>query len=212
VPCAREVHRAGAPHRRGTHHRHPRSGRVLHVLEQPARRRLRGLRPAAAGPGSDPDERRPHARRRRRETRFAGTGDLPNYFRKRYGPGWALVGDAGYHKDPLTAFGITDAFHDVELVVDALDQSLSGDRPFDDAMGEYQRRRDEAALPMFELTCQLAALEPPPPETKALFGAMLGNQAAIDDFASVMAGTLPPPAFFEPGNIGRIMEGAQPPG
>jgi flavin-dependent dehydrogenase len=145
-----------------------------------------------------------------REARFAGTGDLPNYFRKPYGPGWALVGDAGFHKDPLTAFGITDAFHDVELLVDALDQSLKDERPFDDAMLDYQQRRDEAAMPMFELTCQLAAMEPPPPEMQALLGAVHGNQEAMDGFVSVMAGTLEPPAFFSPENIGRIMEQAQP--
>jgi flavin-dependent dehydrogenase len=144
-----------------------------------------------------------------REARFAGTGDLPNYFRKPYGPGWALVGDAGYHKDPITAFGITDAFRDVELLVDALDQSFTGSRPFDDAMHDYQQQRDEAALPMYELTCQFAAMEPPPPERQALFGAMHGHQEAIDDFVSVMAGTLPPPDFFNPDNLGRIMAQAQ---
>ncbi len=42
----------------------------------------------------------------RREERFVGTATLPNYFRKPHGPGWALVGDAGYHKDPLTALGL----------------------------------------------------------------------------------------------------------
>ena len=109
----------------------------------------------------------------KREERFAGTGDLPNFFRKPSGPGWALVGDAGYHKDPLTAFGITDAFRDVELLVDALDQSFKGERPFDDAMENYQQRRDEATMPMFELTCQLAAMEPPSPETQQLLGAVL---------------------------------------
>ncbi len=147
-----------------------------------------------------------------REARFNGTGDLPNYFRKPYGPGWALVGDAGFHKDPLTAFGITDAFHDVELLVDALDQSLKDERPFDDAMADYQQRRDEAAMPMFELTCQLAAMEPPPPEMQALLGAVNGNQEAMDGFVSVMAGTLEPPAFFSPENIGRIMGQAHPEG
>jgi flavin-dependent dehydrogenase len=141
----------------------------------------------------------------KREARFTGTGDLQNYFRKPYGPGWALVGDAGYHKDPLTAFGITDAFHDVELLVDALDQSFTGASSFDDAMRSYQQQRDEAATPMFELTLQLAAMEPPPPEMQALFGAMYGNEEAMDGFASVMAGTLPPPEFFSPDNIGRIM-------
>ena len=155
--------------------------------------------------------RRAHPRRDAREARFNGTGDLPNYFRKPYGPGWALVGDAGFHKDPLTAFGITDAFHDVELLVDALDQSFTGERPFDDAMADYQQQRDAAAMPMFELTCQLAAMEPPPPEMQQLLGAVHGNQEAMDDFVSVMAGTLgPPPAFFNPDNVGRIMAQAKP--
>lgn len=64
----------------------------------------------------------------------------PNFFRKPYGPGRALVGDAGYLKDPITAQGITDAFHDAERCATALDQSFSGARPFDDAMADCQRR------------------------------------------------------------------------
>ena len=143
-----------------------------------------------------------------REERFTSSGELPNFYRKPYGPGWALVGDAGYHKDPITAFGITDAFHQVELPVDALDQSFSGPRTFDDAMGDYQRQRDEATMPMFDLTCQLAALEPPPPDMQQLLGAVATNEDATNDFASVMAGTLPPPEFFAPENIGRIMQAA----
>ena len=51
---------------------------------------------------------------------------MPNYFRKPYGPGWALVGDAGYNKDFITAQGIIDAFRDAELCATALDESLSG--------------------------------------------------------------------------------------
>jgi hypothetical protein len=65
---------------------------------------------------------------------------------------------------------------------------------------------------MFELTCQIAALEPPPPEQQQLFGAIATNQDAANDFASVMAGTLPPPEFFAPENVGRIMEAAGAPG
>src|SRR5829696_4120312 len=57
----------------------------------------------------------------RRAERFVGTADLPSFFRRPYGPGWALVGDAGYHRDPLTAWGITDAFRDAELVAQAID-------------------------------------------------------------------------------------------
>ena len=48
-----------------------------------------------------------------REERFHG-GSVPNFFRRPYGPGWALVGDAGYTRDSITAQGISDAFLDAE--------------------------------------------------------------------------------------------------
>jgi flavin-dependent dehydrogenase len=143
-----------------------------------------------------------------RESRFVGTADLPNFFRRPYGPGWALVGDAGYHKDPITAFGISDAFRDAEALVDGLDDVFGGRRPFDAAMADYQRARDEASLPIYGLTCEFAKIEPPPPEMQALFGALASQPDARDDFVSVMAGTLPAPEFFAPDNIGRIMGAA----
>ena len=149
--------------------------------------------------------------RAKRETRFVGTGDLPGFFLEPYGPGWALVGDAGYHKHPITAFGITDAFRDAEAVASALDDAFAGRRPYDDAMADYQRARDEEALPIYEFTADFAKIEPPPPEMQQLIGAMQGNQEAMDGFVSVMAGTLPVPEFFGPENAGRIMAQAAPP-
>jgi 2-polyprenyl-6-methoxyphenol hydroxylase-like FAD-dependent oxidoreductase len=142
-----------------------------------------------------------------RETRFAGTA-VENYFRKPFGPGWALVGDAGYNKDFITAQGISDAFRDAELCANALDESLSGARPFDVAMGAYQATRDEDVLPMFEFTCQLATLEPPPPELQQLLGAVHGNQDAMDGFARVNAGVTCPAEFFSEENVGRIFAAA----
>jgi 2-polyprenyl-6-methoxyphenol hydroxylase-like FAD-dependent oxidoreductase len=144
----------------------------------------------------------------KRETPFAGT-PVANFFRKPYGSGWVLVGDAGYNKDPITAQGINDAFHDAERCATALDQAFSGARPFDDAMGEYQRERDEHVLSMYEFTCQLATLEPPPPEAQQLFGAIAGNQKAMDGFAQMNAGTISPAQFFSPENVGAIMAAAQ---
>ena len=125
----------------------------------------------------------PHASRA-----FAGTA-VENYFRKPFGPGWALVGDAGYNKDFITAQGITDAFRDAELCADALHARSRGPQPFDEVMAEYQATRDEHVLPMFEFTCQLATLEPPPPEMQQLLGAMHGNQDAMDGFARVNGGS-----------------------
>ncbi len=138
-----------------------------------------------------------------RESRLAGTA-VENYFRKPFGPGWALVGDAGYNKDFITAQGITDAFRDAELCADALHRALSGAEPFDDTMAAYQAVRDEHVLPFFEFTCQLATLDPPPPEMQQLLAAMHGNQDAMDGFARVNGGVTSPAEFFSEENIGRI--------
>lgn len=144
----------------------------------------------------------------RRETKVFG-GATPNFFRKPFGPGWALIGDAGYIKDPITAQGIGDAFRDAELVTDAIHAWRSGVRPFADAMATYQQARDAASLPMFDFTCQLAALEPPPPETIQLLGAVHGNQDAMDQFCRVNAGTMSPAEFFAEANVGRIFAAAR---
>ena len=72
-------------------------------------------------------------RNAKREDKFYGAA-VANYFRKPFGPGWALVGDAGYNKDFVTAQGISDAFRDAELCTDALDSWMNGSRDFDSAM------------------------------------------------------------------------------
>jgi flavin-dependent dehydrogenase len=143
-----------------------------------------------------------------REAPFVGTA-VPNYFRKPYGPGWALVGDAGYNKDFITAHGIHDAFRDAELCATALDETFSGARPFDVAMSDYQSTRDNRALPMYEFTTQLATLEPPPPDLQQLLAAVHGNQKAMDGFARVNAGVTSPAEFFSHENVGRMFATAE---
>jgi 2-polyprenyl-6-methoxyphenol hydroxylase-like FAD-dependent oxidoreductase len=143
----------------------------------------------------------------RREARFVGAA-VPNYFRKPYGPGWALVGDAGYNRDFITGQGMMDAFHDAELCAAAIDTAFSGTRPFDVAMTEYQNARDGRVKAMYEFTCQLATLEPPPPEMLQLFAAIHGNRRAMDDFARMNAGTISPEAFFSPQNVRAISAAA----
>jgi 2-polyprenyl-6-methoxyphenol hydroxylase-like FAD-dependent oxidoreductase len=139
----------------------------------------------------------------RREDRFVGTA-VPNFFRKPFGQGWALVGDAGYMKDFITAQGISDAFRDAELCVTALHQWFSGTRSFDDAMTVYQSERDRHVLPTYEFTCQFARLAPPPPETQQLLSAVHGNQEAMNGFVRVVSGVVSPADFFSQENVARI--------
>ena len=138
-------------------------------------------------------------------------GAVPGFFRTPFGPGWALVGDAGYNKDPITAQGISDAFNDAERCAAAVHAWLSGGSTYDAAMSSWQQARDTGAMPIYEFTSQLATLEPPPPEMQQLLGAVHGNQAAMDGFVSVIAGTVSPVEFFSPDNIGQIMQAARPP-
>ncbi len=125
------------------------------------------------------------------ETRLVGTA-VPNYFRTPYGPGWVLVGDAGYHRDFITAQGMQDAFAQAELCAERLAGHLDGAADFSEAMSDYQRRRDASVAGMFELTMMLASLEPPPPELGERLAAMAGDQAAMDLFARVNAGVESP--------------------
>jgi hypothetical protein len=112
-----------------------------------------------------------------RETRFAG-GGVPNFFRTPYGPGWALVGDAGYSRGPVTARGISDAFADAELCADAVHEFLAGTRPYDEAVAEYHQTRDARVGAIYEFTTQLATLEPPP-EMEQLLGAVAGDPVVV---------------------------------
>ena len=139
----------------------------------------------------------------RRESKIFGAAS-PNFFRKPYGRGWALAGDAGYTKDPITAQGISDAFRDAELLAGALDEGWSGRRGLDQALAGYQATRDRV-LPMYEFTAQIASMEPPPPEMQQLLGAVHGNQEAMDMFCRVNAGVTSPAEFFAEENVARIV-------
>ncbi|HEU5347673.1 MAG TPA: NAD(P)/FAD-dependent oxidoreductase [Ktedonobacterales bacterium] len=141
----------------------------------------------------------------KREERFIGTSDLPNYFRKPYGLGWALVGDAGYHKDPTTAQGISDAFRDAELLVEALDAGFTNRLPLHDALASYEQERNEASLQMYEYTSQFATLEPPP-EMRYLLSALRGNQSEINNFFGTIAGTVSSVEFFAPEHVSRVLQ------
>jgi flavin-dependent dehydrogenase len=97
-----------------------------------------------------------------RTSRVTGMLRAPNYIRSAYGPGWALVGDAGYHRDPITGHGLSDAYRDAELLAIALHRTLCDDTDEATALAGYQRHRDAALRDVFDLTCQLASYPPVP--------------------------------------------------
>jgi 2-polyprenyl-6-methoxyphenol hydroxylase-like FAD-dependent oxidoreductase len=115
------------------------------------------------------------------------------------------VGDAGYHKDPITGQGISDACRDAELLAEAIDAGLSGRQHMDEALAAYEEQRNAAVVPMYDFTCQLAMLGPPSPELQQLLAALRGNQDATDSFFGAYAGTVSIPEFFAPENMRRIV-------
>ena len=82
---------------------------------------------------------------------------LPARLRRLHGPGWALVGDAGWWKDPLSTYGITDAFRDAELLAEAVVAGAESDRATQIALRRYQAERDRLALSMHPIVDRLAS-------------------------------------------------------
>jgi flavin-dependent dehydrogenase len=114
--------------------------------------------------------------------RFTGH---PGLMRRAWGPGWALVGDAGYWKDPLTAHGLTDALRDAELLARAVIAAAAGEVSEAEALASYQRTRDRLSLPLFEITDTIAGQA----WTDAdVGGLLLGLSAAMVDEVDLLAG------------------------
>jgi flavin-dependent dehydrogenase len=140
-----------------------------------------------------------------RSDRFRGTARLPNFYRRPHGDGWALVGDAGHHKDPILALGIGDAFRDAELLADAIDAGLSGRAPLARALAGYEQRRNELSAHGFQATIDFAQLAPPPPPMQQLFAALRYSPDDRDRLFGTFAGTVPGGEFFAPANLARIL-------
>ena len=111
-------------------------------------------------------------RRGTREERFYGAADLPNFYRKPYGDGWALVGDASHHKDPYLALGMSDALRGADLLAAAVDDGLTGRRQMDDALAAYERSRNESSMADYRENLTLARMRPMPPDVLALRAAL----------------------------------------
>jgi 2-polyprenyl-6-methoxyphenol hydroxylase-like FAD-dependent oxidoreductase len=140
-----------------------------------------------------------------RAERFRTTPDLPNTFRIPYGPGWALVGDAGLVMDPITAQGISNALCEAEKLAEAITAGLGGGRPLNAALADYQRRRDAVLRPMYDFTTDLAALNPPRLADQHLLASLYGRQAEIDRFLGVFAGVTPIKQYRSPRNVLQLL-------
>ncbi len=103
-----------------------------------------------------------------RTAKLMGFMPHKSFYRKPFGPGWALVGDAGYYRDPLLGQGINDAFRDADELANALDSVFSGKSEFENALDAYQQQRNGATAGIYQLTALLTKDLDPTPEVMAM--------------------------------------------
>jgi 2-polyprenyl-6-methoxyphenol hydroxylase-like FAD-dependent oxidoreductase len=109
---------------------------------------------------------------------------LPARLRGAYGPGWALVGDAGCWKDPLSTHGITAAFRDADSLAAAVVAGAASARATDVTLAGYQSRRDQVALAMHPIVDRLASHEWDLAEARLL---LLGLSSVMADEVDMLA-------------------------
>jgi flavin-dependent dehydrogenase len=140
-----------------------------------------------------------------RATPFRGSSKLPNFYRRSIGPGWALVGDAAYHRDPLTGMGIGDAFLGADLLATAImDGRADGDARLDERLADYQAEFRRRTQPIFDYTVRAAGLADPS-SALALYAKIAASAEDTTRFMDVLAGTLPFKDVFNPANLSRLM-------
>ncbi|MBV8412071.1 MAG: NAD(P)/FAD-dependent oxidoreductase [Alphaproteobacteria bacterium] len=144
-----------------------------------------------------------------RATPFRGTSKLPNFYRRSAGAGWALVGDAAYHRDPLTGMGIGDAFLGADLLATAVLGGLGdGDARLDDLLdgrlADYQTEFRRRTQPVFDYTVRAAGLADPS-SALPLYARIAESAEDTTRFMDVLAGALPFKDFFNPVNLSHLM-------
>jgi flavin-dependent dehydrogenase len=141
----------------------------------------------------------------RRVTPFKGTSKLPNFYRRSFGKGWALVGDAAYHRDPLTGMGIGDAFLGAHLLANELAEGFRGDEErLDSSLATYQTAFRKKTMSVFEYTVKAAGLKDPTP-TGPLYAKIAASEEETTRFMDVLAGTLAFKDYFTQANIARLL-------
>jgi 2-polyprenyl-6-methoxyphenol hydroxylase-like FAD-dependent oxidoreductase len=127
---------------------------------------------------------------------WRGAGDLANFYRTPSGPGWALVGDAGHHKDPITARGIADALRHAALLTATLDRARRGEVAWPTALGDYQAARDAQTRPLYDFTVDRVPDDVAGAEWSTYLGQTLTDSGFLSRYVGFMATTTPPEDFY----------------
>ena len=143
------------------------------------------------------------------EGKLMGVKGIDNYFRKPYGPGWALTGDAGYLKDPSTGTGIGDAVEQSFMLAEALGAALDG-ADWEASLAAFQQKRDQMMKPMYEATLDFTRARDIGPAEEAVLKALFLSPAAARSLAHSTVAHLPsllsPRAHAQTMHISRMFE------
>ena len=143
--------------------------------------------------------------------RLYGTGDQQNFFRRAWGPGWVLAGDAGHQKDSINAQGIADAFLQADLLAGALTGDPAGDPAtvlgdcarLDTALARFAAERDSRLDLSYQTTLVMAALRPDPDRLE-LLRVIADSPELTERYFGVVAGIYLPQQLFTPELLARI--------
>ena len=169
-----------------------RCGRTSTVTSWPPSTRFRTCRRAYAPDGERNASRAPRTCRTSSASRTARDGRS------------SAMPDAT--RIPILALGMCDALRDVELLVEALDEGLSGRRALADALRDYERRRNEASAADYRENLHMARFLPVPEETYRLRAALRADPAGNQPVLPGPPGMIPREAFFNPENLQRLLE------
>jgi flavin-dependent dehydrogenase len=137
-----------------------------------------------------------------------GQAPVDSYYRQSYGPGWALVGDAGHYVDPITGQGINNALRAAELFAEAW-ASTRRRSAWLGAMAAYQRRRDAYTRPFYDMiaagerfaSLARSGIDIGPPFLRAI----ARRPAVATRYVGIFNGVTPVSAFFSPLAMARLL-------
>jgi flavin-dependent dehydrogenase len=135
------------------------------------------------------------------EGKVIGVKGIDNYFRKPYGPGWALTGDAGYLKDPSTGLGIGDALAQAFMLAEALGAWFDG-ADWGATMSAFQQKRDQTMKPMYDTTLEFTRMRDIGPAEQNLLKAVFLSPSTTRAVAYAMLEQLP--SLVSPATHGRL--------